>query len=67
MKADVSRVSYRPKESASNRPPPAEWTHRVACHGRRATSPNMFDSEFSAHTSQAQPPVTLMWRDSAGR
>src|SRR5262249_5235467 len=28
---------------------------------------NMFDSEFSAHTSQAQPPVTLMWRDSAGR
>src|SRR5215471_8004529 len=39
MKADVSRVSYRPKGSASNRPPPAEWTHRVACHGRRATSP----------------------------
>jgi hypothetical protein len=28
---------------------------------------NMFDSEFSAHTGQAQPPVTLMWRDSAGR
>jgi hypothetical protein len=28
---------------------------------------NMFDSEFSAHTSQAQPPVMLMWRDSAGR
>src|SRR5262249_50643100 len=39
MKADVRRAAYRPKGSASNRPPPAEWTHRVACHGRRATSP----------------------------
>ena len=65
MKADVSRVS---SEGVSIKPAATsgvDTSCRVPWSAGYIT--NMFDSEFSAHTSQAQPPVTLMWRDSAGR